>query len=335
EDLSRNIDHLQAALTIADSLQANQILRDAHKYLADAYEHSGDFQQSLHHLRLYNGIHDSLYTAEENEQIIALQAKYDAEKKDRENAELRVETVEKDLEIESRDKWIWAATGGMLLLLLVIAGLVFRHRIKRQREEALFMQKQARLEQQALRAQMNPHFLFNSLNAIQHMYITGETSMANDYLSDFGELLRNILDNSGKETIPLKEELNTLNLYLELEQVRAEGMLTYHMDVDPELDLRHTRVPPLIVQPFVENAIWHGILPKKSPGNVTVKVRPMTEQRLLVCEVEDDGVGIGAVPKRKDHESKGIALTEQRLGTSVEIQALAPGTRITLYIPIG
>jgi LytS/YehU family sensor histidine kinase len=190
------------------------------------------------------------------------------------------------------------------------------------------------LEQKALRTQMNPHFIFNSLGAIQQMYVMGELDLASNYMADFGSLMRKILDNSGKDFISIKEELYMLQLYLELEKGRSNKLLDYKIEADERLDQLGTRIPPMIIQPFVENAIWHGLLPMKKKGQVIVRLKLDNRTDLLICEIEDNGVGIQEQRERKGHESKGMKITEQRLGTKIKIENLTPGTLITLNIAI-
>jgi sensor histidine kinase YesM len=202
------------------------------------------------------------------------------------------------------------------------------------RRKAKEAQRRTELEQKALRAQMNPHFIFNSLGAIQEMYMSGDTDLANNYLGDFGKLLRKILENSGKETTTLKEEMEMLRLYLGLEKERNSGMIEYAIEMDERLDLSGTRIPPMIIQPFVENAIWHGILPSRRKGKITIRIKPTANAQKLICEIEDNGVGIDQSPKQKERASMGIHITEQRLGTRALIANLAPGTLVTLQIPL-
>ncbi len=166
------------------------------------------------------------------------------------------------------------------------------------------------------------------------MYTTGELDLANNYMADFGNIMRKILDNSGKDFISVKEELEMLRLYLELEKVRNNELLDYQIDIDERIDKFGTKMPPMTIQPFVENAIWHGILPKKTKGKVWVRLKPSNQTNMLICEIEDNGIGIKAQLQRKGHESKGMKITEQRLGTKIKIENLSPGTLITIKISI-
>src|SRR6188508_2969786 len=122
------------------------------------------------------------------------------------------------------------------------------------------------MEMQALRAQMNPHFMFNSLNSINNFILKNDPDNASDYLTKFSRLMRLILDNSRSEWVLLENELKALQLYIELEAVRFDNAFKYSMEVTKDVDPETMMVPPLIIQPYVENAIWHGLLHRKEPG---------------------------------------------------------------------
>lgn len=299
------------------------------------YTELGEADSAFYYFNLYDNRKDSLFTVEMSGQIAEMEAKYEHEKAKKENELLAQEKKTAEAVAEKRKLWLLVIG---CLLLGVIVGVFLYIRQRKAREK----QARAELEQKALRSQMNPHFIFNSLSAIQNMYASGETDLANDYMGDFGELLRKILDNSGKERITVKEEVDILRLYLELEKLRSGGMVEYTIEVDEAVDPLNRYMPPMVIQPFVENAVWHGILPKEEKGMVNVELRIKNEE--LVCTVEDDGVGMnippsgkaGGPPSKGDlptHEPKGMKLTEQRLGTPVKIEDLEPGTRVTITIP--
>lgn len=173
---------------------------------------------------------------------------------------------------------------------------------------------EARLK--SLRLQMNPHFLFNSLNAIQQMILAGEDRAATRYLSKFSRLLRMVLLHSDKENITLKEELETLELYVELESLRFKESFTYDVICGEEIDTEEIKVPVMLIQPFVENAIWHGLLHKK--GNRYLRIEFVDGPGENVsCIIEDNGIGREAAGSINNgtHTKKGIAVAEERLKT--------------------
>lgn len=203
----------------------------------------------------------------------------------------------------------------------------------------------------ALQAQMNPHFIFNSLNSINWYIVKNRSEEASQYLAKFSKLVRLILDNSKKFTIPLKKELETLQLYLDLESMRFEEKFNYQIQTDSEVDLEEVAVPPLILQPFLENAIWHGLMHKKGKGNIVIQIFP--ENGHLKCIVQDDGIGRKAASEYQkspgeNHQSTGIKLTTDRIQLmhdhflskdTVRIidleddQGIAAGTRVEVLLP--
>ncbi len=242
--------------------------------------------------------------------------------------------------------------GGSLVVLL-IGFILYRSNKMRMRHEIVSQQhKASELEMQALRAQMNPHFIFNSLNSINMFILENNKLQASEYLSKFSRLVRLILQNSQEVFIPLERELEALQLYLELESLRFEHRFEYKISVDDEVDTTMLKVPPLIIQPYAENAIWHGLMHKKEKGHLEIEL--YLEKEILFCKITDDGIGRkeAAELKRKSlstHKSMGIKITEGRIAImqkmngkdeSVEIKDLvyadgsAAGTEVVLKIPI-
>jgi LytS/YehU family sensor histidine kinase len=168
----------------------------------------------------------------------------------------------------------------------------------------------------SLRLQMNPHFLFNSLNAIQQMILAGEDRNATRYLSKFSRLLRLVLLHSDKDNITLKEELETLHLYVELESLRFNESFHYEMICDEGIDPEEIKVPVMLIQPFVENAIWHGLLHKQGDRYLKIEFSEGPGENIS-CVIEDNGIGREAAQKISNgsHTKKGIAVAEERLKT--------------------
>lgn len=310
------------------------------------HKRQGEYQKALEMHELYIQMRDSINNQDTRANIVRQEARFQAAKQEEEIAELGRKEAQILARSERQQKWLWAAGAGMLSLGLLIVLIYARQRNKRNRQALEFAQKKAELEQQAFRAQMNPHFIFNSLNAIQKLYVEGDLNKAGDYTADFGQLMRKILDNSGKPVVQLSEDLHCLELYLNLEQGRMEHeeVLTYSIQVDDSIDPKSMHIPPLIIQPYVENAIWHGIVPQES-GKVEVELT-LHDLDHLRCTVRDNGVGIETSKNRKasnrllvhaDHESKGMKITAQRLGSEQALLAReleSGGTEITLIIPI-
>lgn len=171
----------------------------------------------------------------------------------------------------------------------------------------------------ALRAQMNPHFTFNTLNSIQQYILMGNVTEANRYLSKFARLQREILNHCEKNFIPLEKEKEMLDLYLQLEQLRFHDSFHYSIFIDEEIDADEVKLPPMLVQPFVENAIWHGLMPKQGEKALVVEFTLHTEE-IVCCTVRDNGIGREASERLKRtpagvevHTSKGLSLVYRRL----------------------
>ena len=187
---------------------------------------------------------------------------------------------------------------------------------KFEREKVKHERELLELEARSLRAQMNPHFIYNCLNSIKALIQSDNKQMATDYLTTFSKLIRTLFQNSDKRQISLYDELETCRLYTKLEAMRLNDKLKYSFDIDPNLDLKSLMVPALIVQPFIENAIWHGIVPKENAGEVNVSVKGNHES--IVCTVDDDGIGrklskLNAPDLTLNHESRGVHLSQARL----------------------
>lgn len=243
-------------------------------------------------------------------------------------------------------------------LILVVGGLAaaFRFRLnqlnKKQQERFEQEVEVSKAELKALRAQMNPHFVFNSLNSIQHYILNSKSEEAAKYLNKFAKLIRLILNNSDKPTVTINEDLEALKLYLELEKMRFDNKFDYTIEVNEEIDGDYDEIPPMLVQPYIENAILHGINPK--PGNGHITIRMSLVNQFIKISVIDDGIGREASRALKSlqpsmkHKSLGMKITQDRLrllnhmqqsNLSVNITDLytsnkqALGTQVDLYIP--
>lgn len=227
----------------------------------------------------------------------------------------------------------WVA---ILLVLIAAAIAAVRYRVKqliyREREKAQVEREMATLEINALRAQMNPHFIFNAITSIQHYILNRNIEMANEYLTRFARLMRQFLDSSRSNYTMLQEEVKQLELYLSLEHMRFEGKFEYEVRVENNLSLQETLVPSMLVQPFVENAILHGLLPLESKGQLEVIFR-LSETGQLMCVIDDNGVGRKTAEENRNknsplHRSHGMRIVEERLKKLMEVD----GTDVTIRI---
>lgn len=223
----------------------------------------------------------------------------------------------------------------------IIFALGLSYKIKVISQEKSKMEKEAfKTKLGALRAQINPHFIFNSLSSIQHLISSGQKEAALSYLSKFSKFVRQVLENSLDVQVSLEKEIELLRVYLDLESLRFDHAFSYRIETPQNFDLSFFEVPMLIVQPFVENAIKHGLMPKKS-GERMVCVRFVEDENSLRCEIEDNGIGrkAAAALKQNDYRpSRGMALTEERLKminrnpneTQIQLEDLPEGTRVTI-----
>ena len=189
------------------------------------------------------------------------------------------------------------------------------HYVKSEEERLKTQLQMVELEAKALRAQMNPHFIFNCMNSIKALIQSDEKQRSIEYLTTFSKLIRTLFQNADKRQISLYDEIETCRFYTQLETMRLNGKLNCYFDIDPNLDLKSLLVPALIIQPFIENAIWHGIVPK---GEGIIKVTVKGTAGSIICEVDDDGIGRVLSMKNKPvtpplHESKGVHLAKARL----------------------
>ena len=205
------------------------------------------------------------------------------------------------------------------VILITVFFVTRRNKKNRARiaEKRMFQNQFAILEQQALQAQMNPHFIFNCLSSIQQYILTNDRQKANQYLTDFSSLIRQTLDNSGKRTISLADEIKYLERYLQMEKMRFGDSFSYEIVVHPDVQIHAIQIPAMLLQPFVENALRHGIR-YKHEGFGKVNLHFSMDHGTLICSVKDNGVGrqIAAEQKSRQHieyQSKGVELTTKRI----------------------
>jgi len=217
--------------------------------------------------------------------------------------------------------WYFRIGATLLLFFLIWTFIYLRVRQIRKKhkmeKKVLQIEKQLfDIQQKALRLQMNPHFIFNSLNSIQSYVLTKDVDLAVNYLGRFSQLMRLILSNSRESVVSLADELKAVQHYLEIEKLRFEEKFTYNILVDPEIDAEFTGVPPMILQPYIENAIIHGLVHKLTPGQIAIRFQQ--KGSWLLCSIEDNGVGRSKAAEIKrqsglNSKSRGMMITKERL----------------------
>jgi len=229
----------------------------------------------------------------------------------------------------------WITWWFIILCAGVVFGSVvyfFRVRIHRLKEKYRLVEELSDVKQQALSSQMNPHFIFNSLNSIQRFILENNVDSSNSYLVKFSRLMRQVLNNSREKSITIENEIDTLSLYLELENLRFNDTLNYDFIIDPMVDISDYQIPPLLLQPYVENAIWHGLM-HKDEGKKTLEILVNEDENSLFIVIEDNGIGREKAMEIKQsqlhiHKSAGMEITNSRISLTNELY----GKNITLNI---
>ena len=353
-------------LAIALDTKSSQYIRDNYKIISEVYDRLHRLDSSDFYFRKYITVRDVVLDDQEKGKMAAYGFKQ------------RITLMNQEKEIQAfrlQKEMLWKniLIAGIFILLL-FSFLLFRSMLYKRRsdsrlrelaENELKIQKleseksraellfeKSELEMSALRAQMNPHFIFNCLNSINHFIIGNDARKAADYLTKFAKLIRIVLEKSGSPFIPLQEELFCLQLYLELEALRFH--IPFHFEINCDgIDLDRVMVPSMLIQPFVENAIWHGLSRREGDlGNILINLH--REQDSLVCEIRDNGIGLAASAEKKgeaarDKKSLGIEITKKRLnlagtprddGLNVSFQdmkddkGMALGTSVLIRIPV-
>jgi tetratricopeptide (TPR) repeat protein len=314
-------------LAIALRAKSKQFIRDGYYILSAAYEGLGQKDSANFYFRQYITWKEEVLSDRVKGQLAAY------------HYEQKIALINKEKEIQQTKLakevlFKKALIAGTFLLMLIAFLLVRNFSHKRKHEKDLLeqqialqkaeskrtraeMQRQAKdLEMQALRAQMNPHFIFNSLNSINHFILQNNKAQASEYLTKFSRLVRMILQNSQAPLIPLESELEALQLYLDLESLRFEQHFCYKVTVKNDLEIFALKVPPLIIQPYVENAIWHGLMHKEDKGRLDIEIEQ--EDSHLYVKISDDGVGRQkaaelAVKSTTRQKSMGLKLTADRI----------------------
>ncbi len=339
-------------------------LSSAYKNQSNYYKFKNDIVKSHAYFLEHSTLKDSLYSLEKVNAIEDMQAKYENDKilKEKEVVEQQAEISR--LESERSKNLFFYSIAVFLLILLVVVFYFGRQKAKKQTEITLLelseAQKRLALEKQykdtelkALKAQMNPHFIFNALNSIQEYILYNKKDLASDYLGKFSDLIRTYLHHSDTGYITIREELESLNLYLELEKLRFEDKLNYNISVDENLNEDCYTIPTMFIQPYVENALKHGLLHKKEDRKLSIEFN-LIESDILECVITDNGIGrerSEQINSRKNilHKSFALKASKNRLELlnyksdkkiGVEIKDLyndhgtPQGTKVMLKIPL-
>ncbi len=309
-------DYATARKFIKESLQLSEkhglqyYIAENYGLLSELNEATGNFKEALTYRKLYYE-NEEKYLNEKNQQYMAeLIVKYDNDKKLNQIELLEKENELVNLKLNDNRKLFLASLVLFLMLFAIFFILYRQYKLKNEKEIL-------HLEQKMLRSQMNPHFIFNSLNSIKLYVINNEKDKAVYYLNKFSKLIRSILSRSREKDITLKEELETMELYMNIENIRFSNKINFSIEIDPSIATGQIKIPSMILQPFLENAIWHGLSSKTGEKIIQLKVS-LRDNKFVEIEIEDNGIGrvkSAEIKAKKmiSGSSVGIAITEQRL----------------------
>ena len=338
---------------------------ETYNYLFQIYKEKGDSKKALEYLELHSIKEKERLAKEKANKILELQTEFEVDKKEllAQNA-LKEKAIAEEKVIQNRNYFIGAIC---LAFLILFSSLMFYGKNNARKKAELISlelketQKRLALEKQyrhselkALKAQMDPHFIFNALNSIQEYIVLNQKNLASDYLGKFADLMRKYLNHSDKGVISLQEEVTCLKMYLELEAIRFEEKLSYDISIASELSSEEVYIPTMLIQPYVENALKHGLLHKKHGGKLLVSFNKLANKPVLVCIIEDNGIGRKKAQELKKkraifHKSFATKATESRLNLLnfgkeqqigvvyedlIDTNEQPNGTRVHITIPI-
>jgi len=325
--LGRNkesLEYLKMAEEQASEIDYPDVLIQIYNERANLEETDGNTIKALEYYKKWALLKDSIYNAESRKKLGDFQSYYESAKREHEIEILQQEKkinqlslVQKEDEIrDQRLSTLWFVTGLVVIILIIV--FVYFMRIQKEKKKQLDLKQQLNIYmQKALIQQMNPHFFFNTLNSIQYYILKNDKVTSNKYLSMFARLMRTTLNNSQHETICLNDELEALRSYIELEQLRFVNKFEYRIEIDKDIDVNNIILPPFILQPYIENAIWHGLMQMENDKHGMLVLGFSKSGSRLLCTIEDNGIGREKAEELSrnsgKHTSLGTRITETRI----------------------
>ncbi|MEO6347707.1 MAG: histidine kinase [Aquaticitalea sp.] len=315
-DYNNAIPYLEKSIKEADKKEDLIVKKDATKKLSDLYEGAGNYEKAYTTYKAYTEVVDELYVKKEQE--ISQAARFSRDIATKQN---RITSLETDRQLsqsnyqlsvernKSQQLIIYSLMGGLLLLLVTA---YFMYKYIRQQKLANNL-----LALKSLRSQMNPHFIFNALNSVNSFIANNDERTANKYLFDFSQLMRSVLENSDEDFIPLKNEIELLELYTNLEHFRFKDKFDYDIIIDENVNIDNFQIPPMLLQPYVENAVWHGLRYKSEKGQLNIQIAAKTEDEITIT-ITDNGIGRKRskclkTDHQKKQNSKGMGNIKKRV----------------------
>lgn len=323
EEYQEAIPYFKKSIKDASAKKDLIVQKDATRKLSETYATVGNYTKALESYQDYVKLVDTLYIRKEQEiqqikrfskKIADNQNRIASLEKDKELSDSKVNLAYKDQQLteESNKRQvyiIYSLVGGFFLMSL-LAYLMFRSNRQQKLSNNLLALK-------SMRSQMNPHFIFNALNSVNSFIAVNDERSANRYLSEFSALMRSVLENSDEDFIPLTKEIELLELYVKLEHNRFQDKFDFSIAIDEEIPLENYSIPPMLLQPYIENAIWHGLRYKEEKGNLKISMQPKASDSILIT-IQDDGVGrqrsIAMKTKNQlKQKSKGMSTIKRRI----------------------
>jgi len=354
EDYKEAIPYLEKSITDANKKEDLIIAQIATKRLSEVYATVGDYTKALDSYREYVDLVDKSYSKKQQEiyqikrfskRINENQNRISSLEKDKELSDSKIELAYKDQELTQESNKRQKTIIYSLLVVMLLFGLLayFMYRNIKQQKLANNL-----LALKSMRSQMNPHFIFNALNSVNSFIAVNDERSANRYLSEFSALMRSVLENSDEDFIPLTKEVELLALYVKLEHNRFKDKFEYTITIDEQIKQANYSIPPMLLQPYIENAIWHGLRYKKEKGNLTIAMHQKTNNIIDII-IEDNGVGRKKSIEMKTknqlkQKSKGMSTIKNRIAilndmykdkvtvTINDALANGTGTKVTLTL---
>lgn len=350
------IPYLKENIELAKLRNDAVALAEGYKSLAKAYTGSGQKDLALTTSLIYNELSDSLNQQKElktkkiiafNNEISSKQKRISSLEKDRDLTQARLDLLVKNQEAKDQEVQFQTTLTYVLLivLILVIVGSYLLYRSAQQKKVANQL-----LALKSLRSQMNPHFIFNALNSVNSFIAKNDERAANKYLSDFSKLMRQVMENSKYDLVPLQSEIDILKIYIQLEHFRFSDKFDFEFIIDDSIETEEIEIPPMLVQPYIENAVWHGLRYRTSKGKLTVELK--AKDSFVEFIISDNGIGRKKsqeikTDNQKETKSTGMKNIESRLNIINEVNKMAlkvnvsdfnsqdqSGTVVQIQIPI-
>ena len=350
------IDAFHLSLDYASTIGDMPRVLIAYKGLGDSYNSIGMFDKAYLYKNKEHALYKEIYGLSDINQIFDLEKTIAESQAAQKISQLEIQKNQSEADLQRQKFNSWLLGLGLISFLLVAAFFTYRQRQIQKLNEIILEQKSKEqirdLEKTALRSQMNPHFMFNSLNSIKSYIATNEPRIATRFLNKFAQLMRIILSNSQEQEVLLAQEIRALQLYIELEQFRLKNGFDFSIEIDPELQKEEYVVPPLIVQPYVENSIWHGLVNKSGHKQLQITISKKGDNMLI--KISDNGIGRRASEvlnkeKPNTYKSYGMKITKDRLRLNddafeeksnikildkVDPQGNPLGTEVSIYLPL-